>query len=122
MATKSHFKSALAVVTYVFKSGALAVFTNGNFYTSNTKEVAELKEESEIVGSMISYVGEVDEESLDPLNEVKKQAIADYLASTAQALNKENDRGVSIQSLTDKFSNTSKLDEGSLGSSITTKA
>lgn len=122
MATKAHYQMSLSSGTYILRDGSPCVFVSGSFYTNSKKIISELNEEVENPTSLISYVGEVNEEDLDPLNEIKKQAIADYLARTAAAVDKESDRGTSLQDLQNKFNNTAKLDEGTVGSSITTKA
>ena len=104
MTIKRIFKCTIPSCSYYFKSGVQAAFLNGKYITENADQIAELEVEVGVPGFGKSkhphiYVdldeAEIDTEALSPLEEIKRQAVADYLAAQKVAMNPANDRGAS---------------------------
>ena len=74
MTTLTLFKSHSPAIGYVFRSGRTIHFVNGEFATSNKKEIEELTEECEN-GHPCFYIDAtattIDSETLDPLASLK---------------------------------------------------
>lgn len=84
------FKSSIANCRYVFKDGKVAAFLAGEYRTDDAKEINELEEEVHAKHPFI-YIDENNWEvpaiAVDPLEEIRKKAVAEYIASQANAAN-----------------------------------
>lgn len=93
---KQLFKSHNKQMAMVLKSGERIHFFNYQFWTSNKKIVEELEAEIE-AGFNFIYRDpeemEIDPNKVDPIEEIKRQAIAEYKEKLAKASDPNNDRG-----------------------------
>ena len=93
---KRVFKSRVPFCKYIFKGGKEAPFIAGRYLTDIKSEIEELEAEVEAKHPTIyidSAEKEVNTAKLDPIEEIKRRAIAEFIASQAAANNKANDRG-----------------------------
>lgn len=99
MAMLKLFKSRTSSVQYVFKNGLMAHFVGGRYTTDKEAQIAELEEEIKL-GHPTFYIDEketeVDSTQLDPLEFIKKKAVAEYIA--AQKAKEGTDFGSSDKS------------------------
>lgn len=101
MAIKKVFKSKIQSCNYVFKSGKQASFIAGKYLTDIDTEIEELEAEIKSGHPHIfidANEKEVDTEKLDPLEEIKRKAIAEYLEAQKKAVDPSNDMGSTDQS------------------------
>lgn len=97
------FCSNIPSVKYIFKNGKTANFVAGQYLTAIKSEIEELQFEIENGHPHISVDNKeltVDSLHADPLEKIKKQAIEEYLARQAAAVNPENDMGTSVATST----------------------
>jgi hypothetical protein len=98
MAIKRVFKTTLGSSRYVFTSGKEAAFVGGEYLTDIASEIETLEQEI-AAGHPHIYVDSakatVDTDNMDPLEQIRQKAIADYIASQAAATNPANDLGTS---------------------------
>lgn len=96
MAIKRCFKSHIISSKYHFKNGKEANFINGEFYTNIDSEIAELEAEIEN-GHAYIYIDKermnVDTEKLDPISEIKRKAVEEYIALQEAATKGQRDMG-----------------------------
>lgn len=119
--TKKVFKSRIPSCRYVFKDGKHAPFIGGEYYTSDTTEIAELKAEIAANHPFLfidENKKEIDTDKIDPIEEIRRKAVEDYIASQKQSLNKTNDRGTSTQERLN-VANSTSIAEGSGDSNST---
>lgn len=100
MLTKNLYHSRIPSCKFIFKSGKEANFIGGTYLTSDPVEIAELDIEIKSVHPHI-YVDEnnlaVDTENIDPLHEIKRKAVEEYLAAQQAASDPNSDKGVTEQ-------------------------
>ncbi len=100
MTMKRVFKSSLLSSVYLFKNGNPANFINGEYYTNIEEEVAELENEVRL-GHPHIYMDpnrrEVDTDKLNPIEEIKRQAVEEYLAKVAAGQGQGKDMGTSLE-------------------------
>ena len=101
MATKNRFFSRIPSCKYIFKNGKEAAFVGGIFDTDIPQEVAELEAEvaaghPQIFIDPDQFV--IDTAQIDPLAEIKRKAIEEYLAAQKAASDPANDRGTTEES------------------------
>ena len=93
---KRVFKSRVPFCKYIFKNGKEAPFIAGRYLTDVKSEIEELDAEVESKHPSI-YIDaaekEVNTAKLDPIEEIKRKAIAEFVASQLAANSKTNDRG-----------------------------
>lgn len=98
MPKKTQFLSRVSSCRYIFKNGKEAAFINHKYLTDTLSEIEELQNEIN-QGHPTIYVDKnnliVDTATLDPLHEIRKKAVEDYLAEQAAASDITNDRGTS---------------------------
>jgi len=86
MATLSLFKCRIPSCQYFFSDGSRADFISGRYATADEYKIAELNKEIK-AGHPHIYIdskeAEVDAEQLDPLEVIKRKAIAEYIAQQA---------------------------------------
>lgn len=90
------FCSNLPSSKYVFRSGKVANFVRGQYLTTIQSEIDELNNEIELGHPHISIDPKektVDSMHADPLAKIKKQAIEEYIAAQAAAIDPSNDMG-----------------------------
>ena len=96
------YKSSIVNCNYVFRNGTFAHFLNGEYLTNDAVAIAELNDEIKVVGNGFSahptfYVDAIeitrDLIRIDPLEEIRAKAIADYIAQQAAATDKSRDGG-----------------------------
>ena len=95
---KKVFKSRIQSCRFLFKDGHEAAFVGGKFFTNVSGEIEELVTEIERGHPHIwidASESEIDTDNLDPFAEIKRTAIADYLAAQEAAFQPSNDRGSS---------------------------
>lgn len=96
MSIKRVFKNTERSSSFIFKNGKSAVFTQGEYYTDDENEIAELEAEIK-AGHTYIYIDEnkkeVDVSKLDPLHEIRAAAIEEYKKSLLAATDPENDMG-----------------------------
>jgi hypothetical protein len=84
MATLNVFKNRLGSCKYVFSNGKEANFINGTYATDIEDEIAQLNAEVKARHPHI-YIDEnevtIDSELIDPIEQIRQKAIADYKAS-----------------------------------------
>jgi hypothetical protein len=120
MAIQRLYKSTQNSLCYVFKDGTKAFFMRARFSTDIKEQIEELDAEVAKRHPMIfidDKEREVDTDKVDPIEEIKRQAIAEYLASQNKALQRTNDRGTTDRNapLTG-IVNTHTIAEGASGS------
>jgi len=92
----ARFTNSTLSSKYVFKNGSEANFIGGVYITKDPKEFLELMEEIRLGHPTIGQeLGNefVDLKFVDPLEKVKAQAIADYIASQQRATDGSLDAG-----------------------------
>ena len=96
MATKNRYFSRVPSCKFIFKSGKEAAFVGGIFDTDFASEIKELDEEV-ATGHPHIFVNvdqlTIDSECLDPLTEIKRKAIEEYIAAQVAASDPKNNRG-----------------------------
>ena len=96
MSIKKVFKCRIPSCKYLFSNGKEANFIGGKYLTDLDIEISQLENEIKS-GHPHIYVDaaekEVDTEQMDPIEQIKKKAIAEYLAAQKAALDPNNDRG-----------------------------
>jgi hypothetical protein len=114
------YYSSMPSVQYVFKDGTVAGFIAGVFSTSIPTQVEELNAEvaarHPIITVKVGYEV-VDSADLDPLAELKKQVIANYLAEQAANAAKDKDMGNSTPLANLGMANSSTINDAASGSS-----
>lgn len=89
MTHKNLFLSSLKNCKYLFKNGKEAHFISGEYLTDIKSEIDELEEEVKLKHPHI-YTDldklTVDTTKLDPLEEIKKKAVEEYLAAQSKAV------------------------------------
>ena len=118
MALKKVYKNRVLSSRFVFKDGHEAAFVLGKYFTDVEAEITELEHEIK-VGHPFLYIDpdetEIDSENVDPLSEVRRKAVEEYIATQNAANQKTNDRGISVaQPLTP--ANSTTVSEGAAGS------
>lgn len=100
MAMLKLYKSTFPSIQYVMPDGGVVEFVAGRFATAAPKLIAQLDAEI-AAGHPHIFIDknekEVDSEAMDPLEVVKRKAVADYIASQKAANAIGNDRGNSVQ-------------------------
>lgn len=100
MAIKRVFKCRIPSSKYIFSNGKEANFIGGKYATDVAAEIAALEEDIKL-GHPHIYIDdsekEIDTEQMDPIEQIKKKAIAEYLAAQSAALKPSNDRGTTEQ-------------------------
>lgn len=95
------YKSRIPSCFYVFKNGKQGFFVDGRYNTGLSKEIEELDEEI-LSGHPHIYVdkdeAQVDTDALDPMEVVRKKAVADYIAAQKKVTDPTNDMGSTEQS------------------------
>lgn len=112
------FRSVMPSCQYVFRSGKVAPFINHEYATSMPQEIAELNYEIEMGHPHIKVSPQGATKStikVDPLEEVRAKAIAEYIANQAKANDINNDRGTSEQGKLN-VSNSTSVAAGMAGS------
>lgn len=93
---KNLFFSTFPSCSYVFRNGKPAHFIGGKYSTAIESEIKELEEEI-AAGHPHLYINEqqrtISAADEDPIEQIKKKAIAEYLAAQKTAVNPEADRG-----------------------------
>lgn len=121
MAILHVFKSRIPSCKFLFKNGKEANFIGGRFMTDVQSEIDELQAEVTLNHPHIyvdSAEAKVDSEKLDPLEEIRKKAVADYLAKQAAAVATSNDRGSTAQGgKLEGIANSATIASGAAGSS-----
>lgn len=118
MAIVRVFKSRVPFCKYLFKNGKEANFIGGVYTTDIETEIEELDTEIKLKHPTLFIDAsdkERDTEKIDPLDEIRRKAVADYLAGVAAATNKSNDRGTTEQGRLN-VANSSTIAEASAGS------
>jgi len=119
MAIHRMFKSTLKSCQYITADGTICGFVAGRFHTGDEKVIKELEQQI-AAGHPHLYVDsaevEVDTEMLDPIEQIKRKAIADYIAAQNAANRPENDRGNTVQGKLEGIVNSGVVGEGSSGS------
>ena len=87
MGTTLHqFKSYQSSCNFVDSTGRIAHFVSGRFTTNDPLFIKELTEQVEL-GHPVFYIDEnektIDSDLLDPLEYIRRKAVADYLAQQA---------------------------------------
>ena len=133
MAIKRVFKSRIPSCSYFFKNGKQAAFIGGKYVTDVDIEIAEL--ESEIGKSGLTepnksdhphiYIDqrekEINTEALDPIAEIKRKAVEEYLAAQKKALNAAGNVSSSkVMPATTGMVNSTTIAEGAAGSDSNT--
>ena len=101
MSIKYVFKNTIPSCSFIFKNGKQAAFIAGKYLTDIESEIKEFMAE---IAAKHPYIFidqnevTVDTDALSPLDQIKKQAVDDYLAAQTAALNTTNDRGTSNSS------------------------
>lgn len=119
MAIKKVFKSYIPSSKFVFASGKECNFVGGEYFTDDPKDIKELESEIKL-GNPHIYIDpdkvEVDTDTLDPIEFIKRKAISDYIAAEAVATKATNDMG---KTATQKLNpaNSSTVKHGAAGSS-----
>ena len=121
MAILHVFKSRIPSCKFLFKNGKEANFIGGKFMTDNESEIAELQAEVDLRHPHI-YVdpeeAKVDSERVDPLEQIRMKAVAEYLAKQAAAVATTNDRGNTAQGgKLEGIANSATVAAGAAGSS-----
>ncbi len=97
---KNIYFNTLQNCRYTFKNGKDANFLNGQYVTDIRSEIDELDAEVEF-GHPHIYVDankrQIDVQFRDPVEAIKRQAIAEFLAQQKEATNKANDMGTTSQ-------------------------
>lgn len=117
-AVKKVFKSHTKFGKYIFKNGKEAPFVAGRYITDIKSEIEELEHEVSLSHPIIfidANEKEVDASKLDPVEEIKRKAIAEFIVSQAAANSKTNDRGNYTQERLNVAS-SSTIAEGAAGS------
>lgn len=95
------FKTRLPSCKFIFPSGKEANFVNGEYATDDNKEIAYLNDEIKL-GHPHLYIDskqkEVDSEKRDPIEEIRRKAVEEYINSQAAAIDPTNDMGETDQS------------------------
>jgi hypothetical protein len=100
MSIKNRYFSRVPSIKYIFKNGKEAAFIGGVFDTDFESEIVELDAEIKSGHPHIFTDASqltVDSEQVDPIEEIKKRAIAEYLASVKAVSDVTNDRGTTVQ-------------------------
>lgn len=114
------FKSRFSPCNYIFKSGTVARFLDGVYYTENKNEIKELEDEIEF-GHPHLYIDanmkEV-EANKDPMAGLRKKIIDEYLQNQAAATDPSRDMGTTTKGPTGVM-NTADLSSGISGAART---
>lgn len=98
MAVKNLYKSRIYSCKYAFKNGKEANFVDFKYLTDIKSEIEELDYEISL-GHPTLYVDPtrktVDTSKIDPLEDIRKKAVDDYIAQQKNATLMSNDRGTS---------------------------
>lgn len=98
MALKNLYKSRIYSCKYGFKNGKEANFVDFKYLTDIPSEIEELDAEIALKHPTI-YVDQekktVDTSKLDPLEDIRAKAVADYIAQQKNAVKDGNDMGLS---------------------------
>lgn len=101
MAIKQVFISSLGNSKYIFTNGKEANFINGEYSTDIESEIADLENQIKAghphIGRNIAKLT-VDTDSMDPIEDIKRRAIEEYVAKQKAASDIKNDRGTTEQS------------------------
>jgi len=83
---------------YLFKDGTAAEFTGGRFLTDDSRHITELDAEIARKHQFISKgLTKITDKDLDPIAEIKRKAVEEYVAKQKAATNPTSDKGTSIQ-------------------------
>lgn len=123
MAIKKVFKCRIPSSKYLFSNGKEANFIGGRYMTDVEAEIAALEGEIKL-GHPHIYVDsaekEVDTEQMDPIEQIKKKAIAEYIAAQTKAINTSNDMGNTEQGKLQGIGNSSSTAMLATGSDSST--
>lgn len=123
MAIKKVFKCRIPSSKYLFSNGKEANFIGGKYMTDVEAEISALEGEIKI-GHPHIYVDaaekEIDTEQMDPIEQIKKKAIAEYLAAQAQAVKTTNNMGNTEQGKLQGIGNSSSTSMLATGSDSST--
>lgn len=124
MAIKKVFKSRIDSCKYIFSNGKEANFIGGKYLTDLESEIAALEFEIKS-GHPHIYIDtaekEIDTEQMDPIEQIKKKAIAEYIAAQKAAVNPDNNMGSTEQGKLTGISNSRSI-AALTGESLTTTA
>jgi hypothetical protein len=100
MSILNRFMSRIPSSKYIFKNGKEGAFIGGILDTDIESEIEELN--AEVAGKHPHiYIdpaqATVDSEKVDPIEEIKRKAIEEYIASVKVASDPANDRGETKQ-------------------------
>jgi len=116
---KHAFKCTNINSQYLFKNGKAAPFIGGWYYTDVQSEIDELSAEI-ASGHPFFSIDEnrktVTAEEMDPLDSIKKKAVAEYLAAQAAAINKSRNMGQTEGGSLKGIANSNTINEGMAGS------
>lgn len=120
MAIKNIFKSRVASSKFVFKNGKEASFVLGKYFTDVPWEIKELESEIES-GHPHLYVDKaeatIDSDLVDPLEDIRKKAVADYIARMSKATQQDNDMGETVNTgKLEGIANSDTISEGAASS------
>lgn len=80
------FRNSLGNAKYTFPWGKDANFLGGEYPTNIVAEIAHFVEELAVGHPHLTFTGTREEQFTDPLAEVKRKAVADYLVQQERAL------------------------------------
>lgn len=123
MAIKKVFKCRIPSSKYLFSNGKEANFIGGRYMTDVEAEISALEDEIKL-GHPHIYVDsaekEIDTEQMDPIEQIKKKAIAEYVAAQAKAIKTSNDMGNTEQGKLQGIGNSSSTSMLATGSDSST--
>jgi len=109
------FRSNIASMRYVFKTGKVAAFLNFKYATDIAYEIDELDFEIAVGHPNITANKEEVVETIEPLEVLKKKHFEEFLKAQATAVSKDNDAGTSDQGKLN-VANSRTVGEGMAGS------
>lgn len=110
------FTNTLGNCKYCFPWGKDANFLGGEYASNNVAELEHLMDEVRMGHPHLAYKGERNTPFLDPLEDVKKKAVADYLAEQARALDASKDGGSTEGGKLQGIANTATIAAAASGS------